>query len=45
MTKPHIVFCLVDDLGWNSVYNNEDHITPTIDSLAAKGIKLTSFYT
>jgi hypothetical protein len=43
--KPHIVFCLVDDLGWNTVYNNDAVISPTIDSLAAKGVKLTSFYT
>ena len=42
---PHIVFCLVDDLGWNSVYNNDGMITPTINSLAKAGVKLTSFYT
>jgi arylsulfatase A-like enzyme len=43
--KPHIVFCLVDDLGWNTAYNNPAQHTPTIDSLAAAGVKLTSFYT
>ena len=42
---PHIIFCLVDDLGWNTVYNNDAVISPTINGLAAKGIKLTSFYT
>jgi hypothetical protein len=43
--KPHIILCLVDDLGWHSVYNNDDVFTPTIDSLAKAGTKLTSFYT
>ena len=43
--KPHIIFCLVDDLGWNTVYNNDAVISPTINGLAAKGVKLTSFYT
>ena len=42
---PHIIFCLVDDLGWNTVYNNDAVISPTINGLAAKGVKLTSFYT
>lgn len=44
-SRPHILLCLVDDLGWNTVYNNDDIISPTIDSLAAAGVKLTSFYT
>ena len=44
-TTPHIIFCLVDDLGWNTVYNNDDVISPTINGLAAQGVKLTSFYT
>ena len=42
---PHIVLCLVDDLGWNSMYNNPDIISPTVDALAEAGIKLTAFYT
>jgi alpha-L-fucosidase 2 len=44
-TRPSIVFCLVDDLGWNTAYNNKQQHTPTIDSLAAAGVRLTSFYT
>jgi hypothetical protein len=42
--KPHVVFCLVDDLGWNTVYNNVDIKSPVINALAAQGVKLTSFY-
>ena len=34
---PHIIFCLVDVLGWNTVYNNDAVISPTINGLAAKG--------
>ena len=41
---PHIVLCLVDDLGWNSAYNNPTIKSPTINTLAAEGVKLTSFY-
>ena len=43
-SKPHVVFCLVDDLGWNTVYNNPDIKAPAINALAAAGVKLTSFY-
>ena len=45
-TAPHIVFTLVDDLGYNGVgYNNPEVQTPTIDALAASGVKLDGFYT
>jgi len=40
---PNVVFCLVDDLGWNTVYNNKDIKSPVINKLAAEGVKLTSF--
>ena len=43
--KPHIVFFLVDDLGWNDVgYHNPDMYTPTIDKLARQGVKLEHHY-
>ena len=36
---PHIVFVLVDDLGFHGVgYRNRDLHTPTIDALAASGV-------
>ena len=42
---PHILLCLVDDLGRNSMYNNPDIISPTVDALAEAGIKLTALHT
>ena len=43
---PHLIFVLTDDLGWNSVYNNNRTITPFIDELAhQEGLKLTEHYT
>ena len=42
--KPHIVFALTDDLGWNTMYNNPDIISPHVDALAAGGVTLTSHY-
>ena len=43
---PHIIFALVDDNGWAGVgYNNPHLHTPTLDSLAGGGLKLTSHYT
>ena len=42
--RPHIVFALTDDLGWNTVYNNDDISSPHINKLAAEGLKLTSHY-
>jgi len=43
--KPHIVYILTDDLGWNTAYNNPDIHSPTLNALAAEGLKLTSHYT
>jgi arylsulfatase A-like enzyme len=43
--KPHIVFFLIDDLGWSDVsYHGGDIKTPNIDKLAAAGAKLEAFY-
>lgn len=45
-SAPHIIFVLTDDLGWNSVYNNERTFTPFLDSLAAtEAVKLTDHHT
>jgi len=44
---PHIVYVLVDDMGWNDVgYQSTDleGVSPHIDDLAGKGIKLHQFY-
>lgn len=43
--RPHIVFLLMDDLGWGDVgYHGSDIRTPAIDSLAAAGVRLEQFY-
>jgi arylsulfatase A-like enzyme len=44
--KPNIVVILADDLGYGdiSTFGATDIRTPNIDNLAAKGLKLTSFY-
>ena len=43
---PHIVLVLCDDLGYNGVgYRNPQLHTPHIDTLAATGVRLESFYT
>lgn len=42
---PHIVYVIVDDLGWKDVgYHGSDIRTPNIDSLAANGARLEQFY-
>jgi len=45
---PHVLFFVADDQGWNDIgYQSTDlmGLTPTIDALAADGIKLTAYYT
>ena len=49
MVQPHIVLILADDLGWNDISfhteNNAGQIpTPNVDSLAASGLTLDSYY-
>ena len=47
-SKPHIVFLLLDDLGYNDVgWHNHfnDVLTPALDSLARNGTILEHFYT
>lgn len=45
-TPPHIIFILVDDLGWSDVgYQNISLIsTPNIDRLASEGVILDNYY-
>ena len=42
---PHIIFILPDDQGYNDVgYPNPAIHTPTLDRLAAEGVKLENYY-
>ena len=44
-TKPHIVFILADDYGWNDIgYHGSEIKTPNLDELAAGGVKLENYY-
>src|SRR6516164_9554432 len=43
--KPNILFIVADDLGWKDVgFHGSDIKTPTLDKLAATGVKLEQFY-
>lgn len=46
--RPHIVFVLVDDWGWNDAGhhrpNNKEIVTPTVDKLVKEGINLDRHY-
>ncbi len=45
-SKPNIIFINVDDLGWADLgcYGSKYYETPTIDRLAAQGMKFTDAY-
>ena len=43
--RPHILFILADDLGYNDVgYHGSSIKTPNIDRLATTGIRLENYY-
>ena len=46
-TRPHIVFALLDDAGWNDFLGSEDMplASPRMDVLAAEGVTLHNYYT
>jgi arylsulfatase A-like enzyme len=45
-TGPNVLFILADDLGWGDLrcYGNRQIDTPTLDLLAAAGVRLTAHY-
>ena len=44
--RPNILLIMADDLGWGDVgYNGAEIKTPTIDRLAAEGVRLERYYT
>uniref|UniRef100_UPI0037E8D631 arylsulfatase I-like n=1 Tax=Semicossyphus pulcher TaxID=241346 RepID=UPI0037E8D631 len=43
--QPHILFILTDDQGFNDIgYHNPTIKTPTLDKLAAEGVRLENYY-
>tara|TARA_B110001452_G_scaffold142624_1_gene118646 strand:+ start:571 stop:1038 length:468 start_codon:yes stop_codon:yes gene_type:complete len=44
-TKPHLIFFMADDLGWNNVgWHNSDMLTPHADALVKQGVELDRHY-
>ncbi|CAM9439259.1 unnamed protein product [Discosporangium mesarthrocarpum] len=46
--QPNVIFILIDDLGWGDIgYQSSDlsNLTPNLDAMAAKGVKLDNYYT
>ncbi|XP_073424086.1 arylsulfatase I [Dendrobates tinctorius] len=45
LRPPHIIFILTDDQGYHDIgYHGSDIQTPTLDRLAAEGVKLENYY-
>lgn len=45
LQPPHIIFIMTDDQGFNDIgYHSSDIKTPTLDKLAANGVKLENYY-
>ncbi|XP_068430524.1 arylsulfatase B [Clinocottus analis] len=43
--RPHVVFVLADDFGWNDVgYHSSEISTPNLDQLSAAGVRLENYY-
>ena len=43
--QPHILLIIADDYGWNDVgFHGSEIETPTLDVLAAEGVKLNNYY-
>ena len=43
--RPHVVFILADDFGFNDVgYHGSEIRTPNIDALSEKGVRLENYY-
>jgi len=44
--RPNVIFILADDLGWGDLgcYGNPQIDTPVLDTLAARGVRLTTHY-
>uniref|UniRef100_A0A2K5CTZ4 Arylsulfatase family member J n=1 Tax=Aotus nancymaae TaxID=37293 RepID=A0A2K5CTZ4_AOTNA len=44
-SQPHLIFILADDQGFRDVgYHGSEIKTPTLDKLAAEGVKLENYY-
>ena len=44
-SRPHIIFVLADDYGFNDVgYHGSKIKTPNLDKLASEGVKLENYY-
>ena len=44
--EPNIVFIFIDDMGYGDIgpFGNKINQTPSLDRIAAEGLKLTQFY-
>jgi len=43
--KPHIIFVMIDDLGFDDLgYVNDDVISPNIDFLAKNALHIENYY-